>query len=168
MLVSLTSSFLTVNLKWISLFFPTALTFQMLILSLLPPKNKSNEFCIPFFQLTISKCIMKLIFNFAFFWHKNDSDEGWVFVLSVTCEGKDTQLYSGFGNQQLVKMVWTWWSGDSSMWSSDSSLEYKLRKGNIQEFHQKLWRKVPPIHPKKDKFWMVNSRKGNLKVVWLF
>jgi len=48
-----------------------------------------------------------------------------------------------------------WWSGDPGTCSSDSLLEYKLRKGNSQEFHQKVWRKVPPNSSKKDRFWMV-------------
>jgi len=91
-----------------------------------------------------------------------------------TCEGKVTQLYSGFGYEQIVKMAWTslllqpmviWrpWHLQLRFFTREL---VAVREQPI--VHQKVWRKVPPIHPKKtdfgwwdtDTYTPIGCRKG--------
>jgi len=75
-----------------------------------------------------------------------------------TCEGKVTQLYSGFGYEQIVKMAWTslllqpmviWrpWQVQLRFFTQELVAEREQPR-----VHQKVWRKVSPIHPKKTYF----------------
>jgi len=97
--------------------------------------------------------------------------------LQETCEGKVTQLYSGFGYEQIVKMAWTslllqpmviWrpWHVQPRFFTRELVAERELPR-----VHQKVWGKVPPIHPKKktdfgrwdpDTCTPIGCRKGTL------
>jgi len=72
-----------------------------------------------------------------------------------TCEGKVTQLYSGFGYEQIIKMAWTslllqpmviWrpWLVQLRFFTQE-----RIAEREQPRVHQKVWRKVTPIHPKK-------------------
>jgi len=78
-----------------------------------------------------------------------------------TCEGKVTQLYFGLGYEQIVKMEWTIPPEPGMIWRHWHMLLRFFTRALVAEreqsrVHQTVWRKVPPIHPKKTDFgWWV-------------
>jgi len=82
------------------------------------------------------------------------------------------QLYSGFGYEQIVKMVWTSpreWAVIWRPWQVQLRFLTQVLVAEREQprVHQNVWRKVPPIHPKKSDFgwgesvWPWRMRKGN-------